>query len=94
MPGVYEIADRDKRTVYVGQSSRDVPTRVRQHLSAGGCVAERASYWRTAYSRVPQATEAELLARHRERHGDLPVCNRATPRDRDPVRRWRERSRG
>lgn len=94
LPGVYELADQAKRVTYVGQSARDVPNRIRQHLERPGCVAERAVYWRMRASRVPQAEEAELLARHRARHGDLPPCNRARPLERDPLRRYRERSRG
>jgi hypothetical protein len=93
-PGVYELADAERRTVYVGQSARDVPNRIRQHLARGGCVARRAAFWRMAYSRVPQADEAELLARHRARHDTLPPCNEATPRRRDAARRWTERSGG
>lgn len=94
MPGVYEIADAEKRTIYIGQSSRDVPGRIRQHLAAGGCVAEHGAWWRMAASRVPQADEADLLATFRDRHGDQPHCNEARPRQRDATRRWRERSRG
>jgi len=94
LPGLYEIADAEKRTIYIGQSARDVPGRIRQHLTSGGCVAERAAYWRMAESRVPQADEAEALAAFEARHGALPRCNQATPRRRDAQRRWRERSRG
>ena len=93
-PGVYEVADADKRTIYVGQTARDVPGRIRQHLAAGGCVAEQAAYWRFAPSRVPQADEADHLARLRARTGDLPPCNRQAPLQRDARRRWRERSGG
>ena len=93
-PGVYEIADEGRRTIYVGQSARDVPSRIRQHLAADGCVARHAAYWRMAESRVPQAEEADLLVRHLARHGELPACNEATPRTRDAQRRYRERSRG
>lgn len=91
MPGVYELADAERRTVYVGQSARDVPNRLRQHLQRGGCVAERARFWRYRYSRVPQADEAALLAAFQERYGRLPDCNRATPLERDAIRRFRER---
>lgn len=94
MPGVYEIADAQKRTIYIGQSARDVPGRLRQHLAAGGCVAERAAYWRMSASRVPKADEADAIAAFRARHGRLPTCNEATPRQRDAGGRWRERSRG
>ena len=93
-PGVYELADADKRIVYVGQSASDVPNRLRQHLLADGCVRAHAAYWRMAVSRVPQADEARLLAAHVARHGALPRCNRATPRERDPRRRYVERSGG
>lgn len=94
LPGLYEIADAEKRTIYIGQSARDVPTRIAQHLRTGGCVAQRAAYWRMSESRVPQADEADAIAAHQARHGRLPACNEATPRRRDAGRRWRERSRG
>lgn len=92
MPGVYQLADGDKSVIYIGQSDRDVPNRIRQHLSRGGCVAEQAVYWRYAYSRVPQADEAQLVATFRAAHGgELPPCNRATPLKRDAGRRAVER---
>lgn len=92
MPGVYELADAEKCVVYVGQSARDVPDRIRQHLAVEGCVAAHAVYWRYQYSRVPQADEARLLAVFQDRHeGALPLCNRATPIPRDVERRRRER---
>jgi predicted GIY-YIG superfamily endonuclease len=92
-PGVYELADDAKRTIYVGQSGRDVPNRIRQHLAAGGCVADRAAYWRTTYSATPKADEAEALAAYAERHGGLPPCNRATQVVRSADRRLAERLR-
>ena len=94
MPGVYELADEDKNVVYIGQSATDVPNRIRQHLSRPTCVRERARYWRYAYSRVPQAEEARLLAEYRQAHGDVPPCNRALPKTRDAKRRFAERFRG
>lgn len=90
-PGVYELADEDKRVIYVGQSAVDVPNRIRQHLSRPCCVAERAAFWRYEHSRVPQAREAELLSDYRAAHGgNLPPCNRATPLVRDTGRRAAE----
>lgn len=92
MPGVYEIADSEKRIIYIGQSGRDVPNRLRQHLSRNGCVRERGCFWRYRYSRLPKAHEAELLAAYRARHGSLPPCNSAEAKPRDPARRYSERS--
>jgi len=92
LPGVYEVADADQRVVYIGQSAIDVPNRLRQHLAAGGCVAERGAYWRMAASRVPQADEARLLAAFEACHGRLPACNAARPRERGARRRYAERS--
>ncbi len=91
MPGVYEIADEQRSVIYIGQSARDVPNRLRQHLARPGCIAERAAYWRYRYSRVPQAEEAELLAAFQQRHGRLPCCNRRSQLERDRQRRIRER---
>ncbi|MFU8887154.1 MAG: GIY-YIG nuclease family protein [Trueperaceae bacterium] len=94
LPGVYELADADRRVIYIGQSATDVPNRLRQHLAAGGCVAELAAFWRMAASRVPQADEARLLAAYEAVHGRLPACNRARPLQRGARRRYRERSSG
>lgn len=93
MPGVYELADEDKNVIYIGQSAKDVPNRIRQHLARANCISERAYYWRYAYSRVPQADEAKLIATYEKKHGGLPPCNRATPKTRDAKRRYLERSR-
>jgi hypothetical protein len=92
MPGVYELADADRSVIYIGQSATDVPNRLRQHLARGGCVAERAVWWRWRHSLVPQAEEADLLAAFVVRHGRVPDCNEALPRQRDARRRWIERS--
>ncbi len=92
MPGVYELADEDRNVVYIGQSATDVPNRIRQHLARPSCVREHARYWRYAYSRVPRAEEARLLAEYRERHdGEVPLCNKAVPLTRDARRRFVER---
>ena len=94
MPGVYELADADKITIYIGQSATDVPNRIRQHLEKNDCVIERLVYWRYEYSRVPQAEEAKQLKLFKTRYGDLPLCNRAKPKVRDSKRRYNELSRG
>ncbi len=94
MPGVYELADESRCVVYIGMSSRDVPARLRQHLSRPGQVRDQAMYWRYEYSRVPQAREAELLAEYRAAHGALPPLNTSRPLERDPARRYVERSSG
>lgn len=92
-PGVYELADAHKQVIYIGQSARDVPNRIRQHLGQQPCITERAVYWRSRYSRVPQAEEAALLAHYRARYEALPLCNRALQRERDVKKRYLERSR-
>jgi len=92
-PGVYELADTHKQTIYIGQSARDVPNRIRQHLGKQPCIMERAVYWRSRYSRVPQADEAVLLAQYQAKHEALPLCNRAAQRQRDVQKRYLERSR-
>jgi GIY-YIG catalytic domain len=94
LPGVYEIADAEKSTIYIGQSATDVPNRIRQHLEKSPCIVERIVYWRYEYSRVPQADEAKHIALYQERFGNLPLCNRARPKPRDAKRRYAERSRG
>lgn len=94
MPGIYELADADKRLIYIGQSRSDVPNRIRQHLVRSSCIAARAAFWRYQYSRIPESEEAAHLARYRQRYGALPPCNRTTPQLRNSARRYRERSRG
>ena len=92
MPGVYELADARKSVIYIGMSARDVPGRLRQHLSRPGAIRDQAVWWRYEASRVPQAREAQLLAEHRQRHGCLPQCNTGKPLERDAARRYRELS--
>lgn len=94
MPGVYELADANRCVIYIGQSAQDVPNRIRQHQSRPCCVREHAVYWRYRPSRVPRAEEAELIADHRRRHGSLPRCNLAVPKERDAHARYVERSSG
>lgn len=92
MPGVYELADEDRNTIYIGMSKSDVPGRLRQHLSRPGPISERAVWWRYEYSRVPAAREARLLTDFRDRFGCLPDCNTSKPLERDAVRRYGELS--
>lgn len=92
MPGVYELADGAKSVIYIGQSAKDVPNRIRQHLARQGPIRDAAAYWRYAYSRVPQADEARLLAEYRRANeGRSPPCNTAQPLTRDAARRFSER---
>lgn len=94
MPGVYELANKDKRIIYIGQSAKDVPSRIRQHLQKNACVSEQICFWRYEYSRVPQAEEAKHINLYLKRFKDLPSCNEATPKLRDAKRRYLELSRG
>ncbi len=93
-PGVYELADAHKRVIYIGQSAKDVPNRIRQHFGKNACVTQDAVYWRSRYSRVPQADEAALLAHYQAKNEARPPCNRAAQRERDAAKRYLERSRG
>lgn len=97
-PGVYELADAKKQVIYIGQSAKDVPNRIRQHLEKkvgkNPCIAEDAVYWRSRYSRVPRSEEAELLRHYLTKYEALPPCNRATQRVRDASKRYLERSGG
>ena len=92
MPGIYELANADKTLMYIGQSAKDVPNRIRQHLSKRGKLKNEACFWRYVYSRVPQADEAKHIEAYIAKFGRLPVCNTATPKVRDALRRYRERS--
>lgn len=92
LPGVYELADANRRVIYIGMSATDVPSRLKQHLSRPGPVRDRAVYWRQEASRVPAAREAQLLAEFSAKHGRLPELNRAEPLERDASRRYRELS--
>ncbi len=92
-PGVYELADEHKQVIYIGQSAKDVPNRIRQHLGKNACITQRAVYWRSRYSRVPQADEAALLTRYQAKYEALPLCNRVAQRERDATKRYLERSR-
>ena len=93
-PGVYELADERKQVIYIGQSAKDVPNRIRQHLSKNVCITTTAVYWRSRYSRVPRSEEAALLAEYLRKYEALPPCNRATQRVRDAQKRYNERSGG
>lgn len=91
-PGVYELASVDKVLLYIGQSDRDVPNRIRQHLKKkDGCLVGRVAYWRYEYSRTPMAREAELIEAYRTQTGALPPCNEARPQVRDGARVAKER---
>lgn len=91
-PGVYELGDDRKRVVYIGQSAKDVPNRIRQHLGKNPCITETVVYWRSRYSRVPRSEEAALLAEYLQKYEALPPCNRATQRLRNAQKRYNERS--
>lgn len=93
MPGIYELADKDKEIIYIGQSAKDVPNRIRQHLQKNPCIQEHLGFWRYAYSRIPQADEAKHIRLFVEQKQRLPSCNEATPKLRDSLRRYLERSR-
>ena len=92
LPGVYELADEGKRLIYIGQSTRDAPNRIRQHLESSKCMKEHIRFWRYTYSRIPKAEEASEIERYRYKHGDLPRFNRIKPTRRDGQSRYLERT--
>ncbi len=91
-PGVYELANAKKQVVYIGQSTKDVPNRIRQHLGKNLCITNDAVYWRSRYSRVPRSEEAALLRHYLTKYEALPPCNRALQRVRGANARYLERS--
>jgi len=93
MPGIYELANEKKRIIYIGQSAKDVPNRIRQHLQKNECIADQLMYWRYEYSRIPQAEEAKHIDLFIAQNGKIPACNKATPKLRDAQKRYLERSR-
>lgn len=92
-PGIYELADERKCIIYIGQSAKDAPNRIRQHLQKSECIREKVVYWRYSYSRVPQSEEARHINIYLMSKGELPLCNEATPKVRSLQRRYNERSR-
>ncbi len=91
-PGVYELADAKKQVIYIGQSAKDVPNRIRQHLGKNPCITEQAVYWRSRYSRVPRSEEAALLRAYLSKYEALPPCNRMTQKLRNGQERYLERT--
>lgn len=91
-PGIYELADQEKRIIYIGQSAKDVPNRIRQHLQSSECIIEKAFYWRYQFSRIPQADEARQLQLYSNSFDSIPPCNQVKPLEKDASRRYSERS--
>ncbi len=92
MPGIYEIANYDKKIIYIGQSAKDAPNRIRQHLQKENCISDEAYYWRYEFSRIPKADEANHIDSFLEENGKIPKCNKVTPIVRDILKRYSERS--
>jgi len=92
MPGVYEIANADKKIIYIGQSAKDAPNRIRQHLKKDNCISNLAYYWRYEFSRIPKADEAKQIDLFLKANAKIPKCNTVTPLLRDILRRYSERS--
>jgi hypothetical protein len=72
--GIYELADRNKNTVYFG--SGKVKTRLQDHLSKKEC--PRARFYRVDYyssEKECRAQEQRLLDEYKKTHGKLPIYN-------------------
>ncbi len=92
LPGIYEIANIDKKIIYIGQSAKDVPNRIRQHLQKENCISLIAHYWRYEFSRIPTADEAHHIDLFLKNNGAIPRCNTVTPIVRNILKRYSERS--
>lgn len=72
--GVYELADKDKNTVYYG--SGKIKTRLLYHLNKKECPLAR--YYRFELFDTEEkcrAREKQLLADYKTKHGKLPMYN-------------------
>jgi predicted GIY-YIG superfamily endonuclease len=78
--GVYELADAGSRTIYIG-SSRQIRTRMRQHLSeeASSCIRQNATQYRIDYRSDYAAEELKLYDKFVRENGKPPKCNKARP---------------
>ena len=79
-PGVYELGDSNKYTVYVG-SSIEVKSRLRRHVNApsDSCIGNKASYYRVEYCSNYEQREVELYDKHVFLYGRPPECNDVRP---------------
>jgi len=72
--GVYELGDKDKKTVYYG--SGKIKTRLLDHLNKKACPLAR--YYRFDLFKTEEeckAREEELLKAYKQQHGKLPMYN-------------------
>jgi predicted GIY-YIG superfamily endonuclease len=73
-PGVYELADDTKNTLYYG--SGKLKTRLQDHLNKKECPL--AKYYRFEYLSTEaqcKVREEELLTEYQKTHGRLPMYN-------------------
>jgi excinuclease UvrABC nuclease subunit len=74
--GVYEVADKDERTVYIG-SAKDVRARVEEHLMErpASCIRLHAAMIRVEYTADYKFQEQHLRALFRNVNGRDPKCH-------------------
>jgi predicted GIY-YIG superfamily endonuclease len=75
-PGVYELGNPGKNTVYIGSSDR-VRSRLLEHANEppGSCLHRFATRFRIEYTPDCEKREQDLLNEYILRHGRLPRCN-------------------
>ena len=74
--GVYELADKDKKLVYVGQGK--IKTRLLRHFIGKEDPIPEAAYYRfhkTGSKEKAEQRERSLLRKHEKRRGKLPKYN-------------------
>jgi hypothetical protein len=74
-PGVFELVDSEKTTVYIG-SSDNVRITLEQHCgNPRSCVRQYGKYFRVEYSNDYRRVEAVLRKLFRDVFGKEPICN-------------------
>jgi len=75
--GVYAFYDEDRFLIYIGQST-NLRERFAQYLETGFSKDPRkreTEYYKREFTSKPENRMKELLDEHRQKYGELPMCN-------------------